>query len=368
MDNTEIKTVCDKFGLQGQYLCFKTINYGHINSTYQVYFLRDDEIKDYIVQRINTYVFKNPVEVMENIANITEYIRAKIKATGTTAKRLVLHYSTTEDGSYYFNDGKGGFWRCCRYIDDSMTFNIVDSPFVIEQAGKAFGEFQMCLADYPIETLHITIPHFHNTVMRYKNFRKSVEKDVAGRKAEVLDEIQEYLDFEKIATKMYKMQKKGQLPLRVTHNDTKTNNVLFDRSTLHHLSVIDLDTVMPGLVGFDFGDAIRYAGNTASEDETDLSKVKLDLGKYEAFTKGFVSKLGNTLTKEEKNTLALGAIAMTVECGLRFLTDYLDGDKYFKTDYEKHNLDRARCQLALAKDMLAHFSEMKKIVRKYCKD
>ncbi len=363
--NRKIERICRRFGIEGEYSSFESLTNGHINTTYKVYFIRDGEIKDYILQRINTYVFKNPIEVMDNIVGVTEYIRKKIKATGISAKRFVLHYQCAESGKYYIEDGEGGFWRCCRYIDDSVTFNITNNLKVIEESGKAFGEFQMHLADFPVENLNIAIPHFHNTVMRYATFDETVSQDVMGRKSGVLSEIEEYKSLENIATEMYKMQKRGELPLKVTHNDTKCNNVLFDKDTFSHLSVIDLDTVMPGLVGFDFGDAIRFTANTCDEDEKDVSLVKLDMKKYEAFTRGFLSMVGKTLSAAEKNTLALGAVTMTVECGLRFLTDYLDGDKYFKTDYPEHNLVRARCQLALAKDMLSRYEEMKNVVEKY---
>lgn len=361
----KIEKICRKFGIDGEYLSYELLTNGHINTTYKVYFVRRGEVKDYILQRINVYVFKNPEAVMENIVKVTEYIREKIKATGVSAKRYVLHYQPTENGKYYFVDEKDGFWRCARFIDDSVTFNITDNPTVIEEAGKAFGEFQMYLADFPVQDLNIVIPHFHNTVLRYETFENSVRRNDTGRADAVKVEIQKYLSLKEIATKMYKMQRAGELPLKVTHNDTKCNNVLFDKTTFRHLSVIDLDTVMPGLVGFDFGDAIRFTANTCDEDEKDVSIVKLDMDKFEAFTRGFLSAVGQTLSENEKNTLALGAVTMTVECGMRFLTDYLDGDKYFKISREEQNLDRARCQLALAEDMITRIDEMKEVVDKY---
>lgn len=361
----KIEKICRKFGIDGEYLSYELLTNGHINTTYKVYFVRRGEVKDYILQRINVYVFKNPEAVMENIVKVTEYIREKIKATGVSAKRYVLHYQPTENGKYYFVDEKDGFWRCARFIDDSVTFNITDNPTVIEEAGKAFGEFQMYLADFPVQDLNIVIPHFHNTVLRYETFENSVRRNDTGRADGVNVEIQKYLSLKEIATKMYKMQRAGELPLKVTHNDTKCNNVLFDKTTFRHLSVIDLDTVMPGLVGFDFGDAIRFTANTCDEDEKDVSIVKLDMDKFEAFTRGFLSAVGQTLSENEKNTLALGAVTMTVECGMRFLTDYLDGDKYFKISREEQNLDRARCQLALAEDMITRIDEMNEVVDKY---
>ena len=236
---------------------------------------------------------------------------------------------------------------------------------MIEESGKAFGEFQLYLADYPVEKLNIVIPHFHNTICRYDALKEAIAKDEAGRARQVQEEIEGYMQLEEIATKPYRMQREGILPLRVTHNDTKISNILFDANTFEHLSVIDLDTVMPGLVAFDFGDAIRISASTGDEDEQDLAKVAVDMQKYEAFTRGFVSTIGDNITPQEKDALALGAIAMTVECGARFLTDYLNGDKYFKIHYLMQNLARARAHLVLARDMIAHFEEMQEIVRKY---
>ncbi len=366
MEEKQILEVCRKFGIKGEYLSYEVITSGHINSTYRVRFFRDNEEKDYILQWVNTYVFQDPVAVMDNISSVTEFIRAKIKKVQASAKRNVLHYSTTEDGKYYTYMPDGGFWRCYRFIDDSVCFEYTDDMQVVEESGVAFGEFQLYLADYPVEKLNIVIPHFHNTVRRYQAFRDAMEEDAMGRKAGVKKDIEGYLALEELATKPYKLQKQGILPLRVTHNDTKTSNILFDKSTLKHLSVIDLDTVMPGLVAFDFGDAIRVAASTSGEDEKDLNKVALDMKRYEAFTRGFVRTLKDALTEDEKRTLALGAVAMTTECGMRFLTDYINGDKYFRIGYPTHNLVRARCQLKLAQDMVAHLDEMQAIVDKYC--
>lgn len=362
----KLKSVCEKFEIGGEYLYSEKVSNGHINDTFVVYYMRGGEKKDYIVQRLNTFVFKKPKEVMQNITSVTEYVREKIKLTRPTAKRYVLHYQYVENGDGFYIDEEGGFWRCCRYIDDSVTYNETDNLNVIEESGKAFGEFQCQLADYPVKNLFITIPHFHNTVNRYALFRAAIENDKCGRKSSAQAEIDAYLGFEELATKTYKMQAAGELPLRVTHNDTKCNNVLFDGVTHEHLAVIDLDTVMPGLVAFDFGDAIRFIANTCAEDEKDLSRVKLDFAKYEAFARGFIGVVSESLTENERLTMALGALTMTVECGMRFLTDYLEGDVYFKTDYAEHNLVRSRCQLALAEDMRKNLDKMQKIVEKYC--
>ena len=368
MENVEkqIQEVCQKFRIAGEYRCFEVIDSGHINSTYKVYFYRNNELKDYIVQKVNTYVFQNPIAVMENISAVTEYVRAKIKETQKTAKRNVLHYAKTDEDKYYVILEDGSFWRCCRYIDGSMSLTQTNDLKIIEESGKAFGAFLGYLTDYPVQDLHIVIPHFHNTVMRYHALKDAIAVNAAWRRDEVKDVIAGYEELKEIATKPYLMQCENVLPLRVTHNDTKTSNVLFDEETGVYLAAIDLDTVMPGLVAFDFGDAIRVAASTVDEDEKDLSKVALDLNKYEAFTRGFLSTLGHMLTEAEKKSLALGAIAMTTECGVRFLTDYLNGDKYFRIHYPDQNLARAKCHLTLARDMVKKLDQMQEIVNKYC--
>ena len=293
------------------------------------------------------------------------FIKNKLKSNGEKTSRRVLKFSGCENGKYFTIDNNGDYWRMYRFVNKSVTYNKTDNLKVVEEAGKAFGEFQELLDGYPIEDLNIIIPHFHNTVKRYETFKEVLQKDPVNRLKYVQNEADEYLLLEDIATKMYKMQKSGELKLRVTHNDTKINNVLFDKDANNYLCVIDLDTIMPGLVGFDFGDAVRFAANTSDEDEMDLNKVMLDLKKYEAMVKGFVGRAGKSLTEQEKNTLALGAITMTIECGLRFLTDYIDGDNYFKTDYSEHNLVRARCQLKLAQSMIKSYSQMQEIVEEY---
>ncbi|MBO5954577.1 MAG: phosphotransferase [Clostridia bacterium] len=363
-----IKGLCENFNIKGKFDSFQYFKSGHINTTVLVRFIQDGELKEYVLQKINKNVFKNPEAVMENISNVTNFIKNKLKAKGEKTSRKVLKFYPSQNGKHFTIDDEGDYWRLYKFVNKSVTFNETDNLTVLEETGKAFGEFQQLLDGYPIKDLNIIIPHFHNTVNRYKIFKETLAKDPVNRAKEVQEEIDTYLSLENIATRIYKMQKKGELKLRVTHNDTKCNNVLFDEETGKYLCVIDLDTIMPGLVGFDFGDAVRFAGNTCAEDETDLNKVKLDFDKYEALTKGFVSRAGSSLTKNEQETLALGAITMTLECGVRFLTDYIDGDNYFKTEYPEHNLDRAKCQLTLAQDMIKNYNKMQEIVKQYCKE
>lgn len=361
MDETFLK-LAKIFQIDGEYLGFEEIGSGHINTTYCVRFL-NEKAEDYIFQKINTYVFKDPVAVMENISSVTEFIRQKTQSLADG--KSFLRYQRTRKGEYYHVLDDGSFWRCCRYIQNSKTFLTPENEQVVKECGRAFGEFQKHLLSYPVSRLNLVIPHFHNTILRFDALREAMENDFANRRHLVEREIDGFFALEEVACEPYKMQTRGELPLRVTHNDTKISNVLFDKDTGERLCVIDLDTVMPGLVAFDFGDAVRSNANTGKEDEQDLTKCKLDLKKYQAFTDGFLGEVGGFLWSAEKQSLVLGAVAMTVECGARFLTDYLNGDGYFRVHYENHNLVRARCQLALAGDMLKNFEKMQEIVEKH---
>lgn len=358
----KIIELINKFGIDGEFEGYEVFKSGHINTTCLVKMNQDGEIKKYVLQKINKHVFKKPEEVMENISNVTSHIRTKLNNESLSTDRKVLNFLPSNDGNFFALDNNDDYWRMYEFIDKSVTFDGTDDLSVLEETGKAFGEFQNLLADYPSSELNIIIPHFHNTPNRYKIFKSVVESNPVGRVQSVKQEISDYLELEEIASRMYNMQTNGELPLRVTHNDTKCNNVLFDQDTKDYLCVIDLDTVMPGLVGHDFGDAIRFGANTCAEDEVDIDRVKIDLDKYGAFAKGFIDKVGDSLTDQEMKTLSLGAITMTVECGLRFLTDYIDGDNYFGISYPEHNLDRARCQLALAQDMIKNYDKMQSIV------
>lgn len=362
----KIKELSELFGVNGEFVDYEVFKSGHINTTLKVRFNIEGREKEYVLQKINQNVFKRPDEVMENISNVTNFIKNKLKSQGEKTSRRVLKFYPSTNGKYFAVDKNGDYWRMYKFVSKSVSFNETDDLRVLEETGKAFGEFQHLLDGFESDKLNIIIPHFHNTQNRYKIFKEVLSEDPVGRAQEVGEEIEEYLALESVATQMYKMQKAGELPLRVTHNDTKCNNVLFDEITNKYLCVIDLDTIMPGLVGFDFGDAVRFAGNTCAEDETDLDRVFLDFNKFTALAKGFISRAGSSLSQTEKDTLALGAITMTIECGLRFLTDYIDGDNYFKTDYAEHNLDRARCQLKLAQDMIENYDRMQDIVYQNC--
>ncbi len=353
----KLKAIGAAFRLQGKFYSYKIINDGNVNGTYKLYYrYPNGSVKTYIAQRINTYVFHNPSSIMENIDMVTTHIREK------ATDRVSLHFHHLEDGKNYLLDEENNFWRLYTYID-AVTYNVCSDLVVLRNAGAAFGEFQMQLSDFDAEKLHTTIPDFHNTRKRLATFFEHVKQDPCGRAEEVAPEIEQIAAFREIAERLNGMLDEGRIPLRVTHNDTKINNVLFQKRTHKPLVVIDLDTVMPGLAMHDFGDAVRFAANTAAEDEEDLSLVSFDMEKFRAFAEGFISMTRTALTPEEIDTMALGAVTITVELASRFLDDYLLGDKYFKTNYEGHNLVRTRCQLKLAEDMWSHYDEMCAIVK-----
>jgi len=344
------------FRIEYDYLGYDTIQMGNVNRTYKVNFmLPEGKTKSFLVQNVNTYAFRNPVGLMDNIDKVTEHIRAKKPG------QLALHFHHTADRKTYVADGKN-FWRMTNYVP-SVTFNAVTDLDIVRNAGKAFGEFQMELHDFDISELIETIPGFHNTRQRYENFIQAVQENKAGRAAEVQEEIDFLLSVQDKACRLTDLYMEGKLPLRVTHNDTKINNVLFHPETNEAMIVIDLDTVMPGLMGHDFGDAIRFAANFVEEDCRDCEKVGVNLEVFRSFAEGFLSMTANTMTKTEADTLALSCFVLAAELATRFLADYLDGDLYFNIKCPDHNLVRARCQIALAKDMLKHMEEMEKIVR-----
>ena len=331
---------------------------GHINETYIV-----KTSPSYILQKINKTTFKNPPEVMENIMGITEFLRKKIVAEGGNPDRETLNLIYTMDGMPYYKDENGDYFRMYKFIDHAKSYDIAENPMQLYNAAKAFGKFQNMLSDYPAETLHETIVNFHNTKSRYADFKKAVADDIAGRKASVQDEIKFVLDREGDAGVIVDAIVSGKIPLRVTHNDTKLNNVMLDVDTGDAVCVIDLDTVMPGSLLYDYGDALRFGGSSGAEDEKDLSKIWFDIEKFEYFTKGFLEVLPS-ITDEELKLLPFSIKLMTLECGLRFLGDYLNGDVYFRIHYPDHNLDRCRTQFKLVSDIEAKMDELNAIVHK----
>ena len=363
---TDLKRVCKVFNLPGEYECYKQFDNGHINKTYLVNLKEPDNIiKQYIIQSINGYVFKDPTIVMHNIKEVTSHIREKIKSEGGDINREIINFLYIKEGINYFSDENKNFWRVYPFIDKSITFEKVENETMLFNAGNAFGKFQRMLSDFPMCKLKDTIPNFHNTKKRLEDFFNTVEEDPEGRAKELKDEIEFFRERRSIASKLIDMQESGDLPLRVTHNDTKYNNILMDINTNEALCVIDLDTVMPGLSAYDFGDAIRFAASTAAEDETDLSKVNINMNYYEAFTKGFIGASKGFFTANEIDNMAWGAVIITLELASRFLADHINGDKYFRIHRPNQNLDRARNQMQLVLAMEQNFKQMCDIVKMY---
>ena len=342
------------FCIKGQPIHCEEFGNGHINQTLKI---ATDTGKSYILQRINHYVFKEPAKVMKNIFAVTNYLLEK-----TGDPTAALRFVSTRDGQFCHRDEDGNYWRMYEFVD-GFCLEAAETAEDFYESGVAFGQFQQQLLDFPAHTLHETIPNFHNTPDRFRQLKDSICVDVKGRAAEVRQEIEFALAHEDIGGTLQRMLEKGQLPLRVTHNDTKLNNVLLNPKTRKPLCVLDLDTVMPGLSAHDFGDSIRFGAATAAEDEQDVSRMKLNLDYYEAYAKGFL-EAATALTEAEIDALPYGALIMTLEVGIRFLKDYLDGDVYFKTAYPTHNLVRCRTQFALVADMETKWAQMCSIIRR----
>lgn len=355
MNSEKLIRVGEEFRIPGTYDSFEVIKRGNINSTYRVTYIDIAGPKDYMFQKVNTFVFKDPVKIMQNIDHVTSHILSK------SADSPALHFHHTDRGDNFWFDDDGSFWRIMNSVD-SVTFDTCEDLDVIRNTGEAFGRFQMQLSDFDASLLYETIPDFHNTKKRLDTLFGHVAEDPCGRAALVRDELSYISSVRERASELSVRYAAGEFPLRVTHNDTKANNVLFDKETKKPLVVIDLDTVMPGLAGYDFGDAVRFLANTAEEDERELSKVSFDEEKFRAFCEGFIGQVWCSLTGEEIDTLVLAAFSITVELASRFLDDYLTGDQYFKTLYPEHNLVRTRCQLALAKDIAAKYDSLCEIV------
>ncbi|MBO5495115.1 MAG: aminoglycoside phosphotransferase family protein [Eubacterium sp.] len=357
-----VAEILKEFDFAGELVSYKLFGSGHINTTYIVTYDEGATKVRYILQRVNTNVFKNIDELMENVFAVTSFLMKKIEAEGGNPDRETLHYFKTKDGSKYYSVD-GGAYRAYRFVEKSKSYDSADTPELFGKSGEAFGRFQRRLSDFPAETLYETIPNFHNTMWRFENeFLPALEEDREGRADECREETEFIIKRRGELSRLTDMIENGDLPLRVTHNDTKLNNVMFDEDTDEAICVIDLDTVMPGLALYDFGDSVRFGASTAAEDEKDVGKVSLDLDYFRAYAVGYLSQAGGILTDNEKDNLAFSAKLLTLELAMRFLTDYLNGDTYFKTDYPKHNLVRARAQLALVNDMERKMPEMEKII------
>jgi hypothetical protein len=360
----ELVEIVKNFALEGDIVSILPYGSGHINDTFRLIMKQNEKEKSYILQRMNGEIFKNRDELMENIVGVTSFLKKKILEQGGNPDRETLQIIPTKEGQSYFTEEDGDGWRIYPFITDTVSYDLAENVEDFNRSGYAFGNFQFLLADFPAKQLHETIINFHNTVDRFAKFRAAVDADAAGRAKDVQKEIQFVLDREADCHFFGDLLANNEVPLRVTHNDTKLNNVLFDRESKKAICVIDLDTVMPGFAAHDFGDAIRFGASTAVEDEKDLDKVSCDMKLFEAYFDGFMEGCRGSLTKREVETLPMGAKIMTFECGMRFLTDYLEGDVYFKTHYDGQNLDRTRTQLKLVKDMEDKWDTMNKIVNK----
>ena len=360
---TDLQSIISNFQHEGTFSKAYPYGSGHINDTYKVETVENDKF-NYILQRVNHKVFKDVPGLMENVLRVTSHIRKKMEGIeGTNPDREVLTVIPTTDGSSYHKDADGNFWRMYIFIWDNKSYDLVDSPEKAYQGGRMFGTFQALLADLPGKPLNETIVNFHNIEWRLETFEETLNNDPKGRAKDIKEEIKFVRDRAEEMKTILNLGREGKIPLRITHNDTKFNNVLLDQED-KGLCVIDLDTVMPGYVHYDFGDSIRTSTNTAAEDEADLSKVEMDINLFEGYAKGFLEQTKDTLNEVEIDHLAFSGKLFPYMIGLRFLTDYVDGDNYFKIHHEGHNLQRARAQFKLLQSMERQFGEMKGIIER----
>lgn len=355
------------FGIQDEVLIAEPFGSGHINDTLRVVVKAENEDKEYVLQRMNTEIFKDPVGLMNNIKKVTEYMKEVILRKGGDPTRETLNFYPTTEGKMFYIDEEGKYWRLEDMVVRSRSYDLATTPEMFASTGVAFGQFMADLADFPARELVEVIPNFHHTGVRFATFESEVKADRAGRLDTCREEVEFALARKELAETIVKQLANNELPLRVTHNDTKINNILMDIDTDEPICIIDLDTIMPGACAYDFGDSIRFGASSALEDEQDLSKVYMKMDLFEAYTKGYMESVGKTLTPAEAKSLAVGAAVITYETGIRFLGDYLNGDTYFKIHREGQNLDRARTQFKLVADMENKMDEMQAIVDKYYK-
>lgn len=360
----DFNLIISNFNIDGKLLSCERYGEGHINETYLAVIEDNGVKKDYILQKINSNLFKNVEALMNNIRLVTEFNRARILEKGGNPDRESLSLIYTKDKKAYYQN-QDGYFRVYKFITDAVAYQVVEKPEHFYQSAVAFGNFANLLAQFNATELYEVLPDFHNTVKRFNDFTNSLKADKFDRAKLVEKEIKFVLDRKDYCNKIVDLLKSGKMPTKVTHNDTKLNNVMLDVKTGEPVAVIDLDTIMPGSICYDFGDSIRFGCNPAAEDEKDLTKVNFDINLFEQYVKGYLSALGQSITPIEKENLAFGAILMTYECGMRFLADYLDGDIYFRVKRDGHNLDRARTQFKLIEDMEKAYPEMLKIVEKY---
>ncbi|HBT64937.1 MAG TPA: mucin desulfatase [Ruminococcaceae bacterium] len=364
----QIEAIVSQFIADDTFLHSLPYGEGHINDTYSICMQKPDgSIYRMILQRINHNVFVDPAGLMRNIYGVTQFLKKKIATYNGDVMRETLTVIPTKSGDIYYIDPDGHYWRMYVFVENTVTYQSCRDEQDFYNCGVAFGNFQRLLSDYNTNDLIETIPDFHNTIKRFDALKEAINNDKVGRVKYVQDEIAFALEREKDAGVLIEMLDESTIPYRVTHNDTKLNNILIDKESGKGICVIDLDTVMPGAAAFDFGDSIRFGASTAAEDETDLDKVSMSLRLFEVFADGYLSVAGEFLTPKEVESLAVGAKIMTFECGIRFLTDYLSGDTYFKIHRQNHNLERCRTQFKLVGDMELKMDQMQAIIKRYAK-
>lgn len=356
--SSNIDEVIANYFNSNEIVSYQRYGSGHINETY---LLKASDGVLYILQKVNTSIFKNPEGIISNIKLVSEHIMRKCEKEGRDPSRATLKIIPTINGRDMYVDTDGSYWRALNYITDTVAKDRVECIEEFRDCARAFGNFLCQLEDFDASQLCEVIKDFHNTPKRYENLMRAVAEDKCGRAAEVASEIEFCRAREAFSRTLEDAHSVGKLPLRVTHNDTKLNNILFDKYSGEAVCVIDLDTIMPGYAVNDFGDSIRFGASTAAEDEADLSKVNFDINLYRAYAEGYLEGAAGKLTDGEIELLPVGAMMMTFECGMRFLTDYLEGDTYFRTTRAGQNLDRARNQFKLLSDMEARFEEMRLI-------
>jgi hypothetical protein len=362
----KIEQIVKHFQFLGEFLDAQPYGFGHINDTYAVRVRQQGgRIKKHILQRINHQVFKHPEEVMANIDRVTSHLRAKIQEEGGDPERGTINLIPTTLGQMFCRDNEGDYWRAHLMIEGAQSYQIARDQDHYYNASRAFGTFLRLLEDFPADQLYVTIPDFHHTGKRCDTFLQAVERDIANRAQSAAKEIEFIVDRADETMLLIDLVDKGLMPERVTHNDTKFDNVMIDDVTGEGICVVDLDTVMPGLAVFDFGDSVRYGANPGGEDTRDLNKVCLDIEIFDRLAHGYLEATRDILTPVEVDNMVFGAKLITFELGMRFLTDHLNGDTYFKTQRENHNLDRCRTQLHMVHDMELKYEQMQQIIEKY---
>lgn len=362
----DFKKIVGSFAIDGELMRCERYGEGHINETYLAEVNEGGKTVNYIVQKINSNLFKNVDKLMNNIRLVTEFNREEIRRRGGNPDRESLSLVYTKTGApYIYDEESGGYFRIYIFITDAVAYQVVEKPEHFYQSAVAFGDFANLLAQFDATQLYEVLPDFHNTAKRFRDFENSLNADKLGRAKDVRKEIDFVLKRKDYCSRIVDLLKSGKMPTKVTHNDTKLNNVMLDAKTGKYVAVIDLDTIMAGSICYDFGDSIRFGCNPAAEDEPDLGKVNFSIELFETYVKGYLTALGGSVTAVEKENLAFGAILMTYECGMRFLADYLDGDVYFRTHRAGQNVDRCRTQFKLIEDMEKCYDKMCEIVNKY---